>query len=491
MPRPRLTVTSVLLAAAVLASACKNPLDEKADAGAAAALGTVDTDPTRLPPPLRQPHPAVPALPDLPALANHDDPGQKPGAITLSLGKCKGVWDGTQISATGCGGVLRLLSKDDAGAHSLVSRKVLPPPTIGMPAVVDHRAEGTEGVVRNQGQSPACTAFAASAAIDHAIARWLGKAAHVSVMEFWSRYHSPYEGTAISSNLGFALGVEEDWPFDARIANMLMPCSGGEKPGTCGYSPDPKKVALVGQRQAVLFTRAHNLPDTKAQTLQLALASGADVVVTMSLPEAFVPKGKPGSRYIPNYTQTPADSGHAMLVSGYANFKDGAYFLLHNSWGTSWGDGGYAWIHQATLAAHIDEAMVIDAEPLVFDGALKPKRQRGEVSCAGALVPDSIRGTCAPLCPDGSPRHDGVCPAPKSPCPVGYVNLIGACERAAPVAKGTDSDNGVVFQCGPGGCTYQVPRALDATCTGDVCKASCPAPDFRLAKDKNGLTCVQ
>ncbi len=480
-----------MLAAAVLASGCKNPLDEKTDAGSAAALGTVDTDPTKLPPPLRLPHPAIPALPDLPALANHDDPGQKPGAITLSLGKCKGVWDGTQISATGCGGVLHLLAKDDSGAHSLVSRTVLPPPTIGMPAVVDHRAEGTEGVVRNQGQSPACTAFAATAAIDHAVARWLGKAAHVSVMEFWSRYHSPYEATAISSNLGFALGVEEDWPFDARIANMLMPCTGGEKPGTCGYSPDPKKVALVGQRQVVLFTRAHYLADTKAQTLQLALASGADVVVTMSLPEAFVPKGKAGSRYIPNYTQTPADSGHAMLISGYANFKDGAYFLLHNSWGTSWGDGGYAWIHQATLSAHIDEAMVIDAEPLVFDGALKPKRQRGEVSCAGALVPDSIRGTCASLCPDGSPRHDGVCAAPKSPCPAGYVNLIGACERAAPVAKGTDSENGVVFQCGPGGCTYQVPRALDATCTGDVCKASCPAPDFRLAKDKNGLTCVQ
>jgi hypothetical protein len=223
----------------------------------------------------------------------------------------------------------------------------------------------------------------------------------------------------------------------------------------------------------------------------LALGGGEDVIVTLALPEAFVPKGKPGSRYIPNYGTASPDSGHALLLAGYANFKDGAYFLLHNSWGTGWGDGGYAWIHQATLAAHIDEAMVIDAEPLVFDGAVRPKRQRGEVSCAGALVPDSIRGTCANLCADGSPRHDGVCPAPKSPCPAGYVNLTGACVRAAPVSKGTDGENGVMFQCGPGGCTYQVPRALDIACTGELCKASCPAPDFRLAKDKNGLTCVQ
>ena len=181
--------------------ACKNPLDtpQQQDAGKPAALGTIDKDATRPPPPLRAPHPPVPALPDLPALANHDDPGQKPGAITLNLGKCKGVWDGTQISATGCGGVLHLLGSDDDGANALVSRKVLPPPTIGFPAVVDHRAEGTEGAVRNQGSSPACTAFAATAAIDHAIARWLGTPGHTSVMEFWSRYHTPYEETIWST----------------------------------------------------------------------------------------------------------------------------------------------------------------------------------------------------------------------------------------------------------------------------------------------------
>lgn len=37
------------------------------------------------------------------------------------------------------------------------------------------------------------------------------------------------------------------------------------------------------------------------------------------------------------------------------------------------------------------------------------RRVRGAFTCDAPLVPDSMRGTCAPICPDGSPRSDGFC----------------------------------------------------------------------------------
>jgi len=105
-------------------------------------------------------------------------------------------------------------------------------------------------------------------------------------------------------------------------------------------------------------------------------------------------------------------------------------------------------------------------------------------------VPDSIDGACAPACPDSSPRHDGVC-AVAGQCPPSYVNLIGTCVLAAPTATGRDPHTAIAWTSGPGGCSYVVPRESDPSCTGPTCKASCPAPDFRLGKMGGKLVCLE
>ncbi|HEY8078230.1 MAG TPA: C1 family peptidase, partial [Labilithrix sp.] len=217
--------------------------------------------------------------------------------------------------------------------------------------------------------------------------------------------------------------------------------------------------------------------------------AGQDVIVTIELAETFVPKGKAGAQYIPDYKDAAPNSGHATVLAGYAALPHATYFLIHNSWGPAWGDAGFAWIHEATLRAHVKEALVIDAEPLDAPST-RPKRQRGETTCTGALVPDSISGACSQRCPDGSPRHDGVCPV-AGQCPAAYVNLTGQCVLAAPTANGADRD--VSWRCGPGGCTWTVPKKLDAQCTGTTCLVSCPAPEFRVARVRTSgtLTCVE
>ncbi len=459
------------------------------DAGPA-TVTSADISPAKAPPALRLAHPVVPILPDLPPLDAHEAPSIAPAA-PADTWACRSVWTGEMQTPLSCSKSSLVDGVTDSGAEALVGDDILGNPIAILPGVVDHRADGTEGAVRNQATTPACTAFAIAGAMDHAIARWTGKPGKVSVMHIWSRYHEPEERTSIRSNIGLELGSEDDWSFTNPEANAMLPCpaQGPMPKAGCNNLPNPLHLKKVETNPQATFSEVELLRDASVSLLKSKIAAGQDVIVTMTVPSAFVAKGKPGARYVPHYTSASEDSGHAMLLAGYVTFPHGTYFLIHNSWGTTWGDGGYAWIHEATVTKWTREAVVIDADPKFRDAASRPRRNRGETTCANDFVPDSIRGSCAPLCPDGSPRHDGVC-AIAGQCPLSYVNLTGTCVLAAPTAVGSDTLSGISWKCGPGGCTYLLPRTADPSCTGNVCKASCPAPDYRIAKQGSQLTCV-
>jgi hypothetical protein len=473
--------------------ACRSPAAGQDDAGPAVVAAS-DLGPAKKPPPLRISRVPTPPLPDLPPLAAHPPSATPPPGADLAGHPCRAVWTGTEAAPLACARSLLFGSNRPGGATVLVPRKLLPADSAMLPAVVDHRLEATEGPVRNQGAAPACTAFATAAALDHALARWGGANPAVSVMQIWSRYHSPHEETSLTSNVGQPLGPEQAWPFRVAEAIAWVPCEEFAKTPRegCGQPVDDTRARLVQSSAVGEFTEVEYLgapPDS--MVLAAKIAAGQDVLVSMELPAAFVPRGRAGARYVPDYANSGgADAGHALVLAGYAHLPHGTYFLAHNSWGSAWGDGGYAWIHEATLQRWAREVVAVDAEPIERDAASRPRRQRAQTTCAGALVPDSIRGTCTPTCPDHSPRHDGVCPV-AGQCPAGYVNLTGACVVAAPTAAGADPDTHVAWSCGPGGCSYDLPRAVDPACTGARCRESCPAPDYRLAKMGATLVCVE
>ena len=376
----------------------------------------------------------------------------------------------------------------------VVPRKLLAQNVSSLPAVVDHRLEGIEGPVRSQGNAPACTAFATATALDHALARWGGSNAAVSVMQLWSHYHSPEVVTSLSSNMGQKLGPEQLWPYSVSDAISWVPCSSYPKRPKegCSQSIDDKKARAVASQVVGEFTEVEYIgASADPIVLEAKIAAGQDVMATIEPPTAFVPKGQPGSRYVPDYARSAGPGqGHTVVLAGYAHFPHGTYFLMHNSWGPTWGDAGYAWIHETTLRRWSLQMVAVDAEPLLRAAGSRPLRQRAQTTCAAGLVPDSIRATCAPPCPDRSPRHDGVCPI-AGQCAAGFVNLTGVCVLAAPTIAGKDPDTGIAWTCGPGGCSYVMPKASDAPCTGSACQASCPAPDFILAKMRDEVVCVE
>ncbi len=408
---------------------------------------------------------------------------------------CRGVWTGTGRASLACAKALAFGSNgtSDAGAKLIVPRSLLARSPDRLPAIVDHRREGTEGPVRNQSTSPACTAFAEATALDHALARWSGRSPEVSVMQLWSRYHSPSEEPSLTSNVTRPLGDEHEWPFSAAEATRWVPCAllPASRRRDCGRQVDVARVRTLEAHAIGDFTEVEYLGKPDVTVLQAKIAAGQDVIVALEVPQSLQPKGKPGARYLPHYTESGGpQSGHAFVLAGYATYPHGSYFLVHNSWGPAWGDGGYAWIHMATLARWSKHLVAVDAEPVERDAAKRPRRVRGAFACAGGLVPDSIGGRCSAACPDGSPRHDDVCAA-AGQCPKDYVNLTGECVLAAPVARGEDPDTGVSWACGPGGCSYTLPKRVDPSCTGAVCQTSCPAPDFHVARMGSTIVCIE
>jgi hypothetical protein len=485
----RLGTLSVL----ILAAGCHSPSPAADDAGAA-TLAPKDDAPAKKPPALRAGKPTVPALPDLPPLNAHEAPSVAPPDMQASQHPCRAVWTGSTTAPLACAKSLLFGSKPEGGAELLVARQLLRRDPTALPAIVDHRFDGTEGPVRDQGSAPACTAFATAAAIDHALIHWNGKGAPASTMLIWSRYHSPSVETSLSSNLGQSMGAEPGFPFDAKEATAWVPCAdmpaGSKAP--CGRAVDDARLRKVESAPIGELTELEYLstpPDISVLTAKIA--AGQDIIVGMEVPSAFVPKGRAGARYVPNYTKSGGeDAGHALVLAGYVHFPHGTYFLAHNSWGTPWGDAGYAWIHEATLSAWVREVIALDAEPVDRDAAGRPRRTRGTTACSAGYVPDSIRATCAKPCPDGSPRHDDVCPIANQ-CPPLYVNLTGACVLAAPSSQGHDAKTDIAWTCGPGGCAYTIPRTRDPTCSGAVCMVSCPAPDFHAARMGNEIVCVE
>jgi hypothetical protein len=481
--------------AVLLAAACdeRTTAKPRAEAGTPAEMAPSEHVAPRAPPPLRAPRIAAPALPDLPTLAAHEPPGTPPPGATADPNPCHAVWTGTSSAPLAC--IKSKLFFDQSGsAQRLVPRTLLHHEASVLPPVVDHRQEGTEGPVRDQLSAPACTAFATAAALDHALARWGGGNPAVSVMQIWARYHSPEVVTSLTSNVGQQLGAENNWPFRVSDAVSWVSCSDFSRPPRegCGHPVDQARLRAVTAASLGEFTEVEYIGNT-ADTivLEAKIAAGQDVMVTIEPPSAMVPRGQPGSRYVPDYSKSAGPgTGHTLLLAGYAHFSHGTYFLVHNSWGAGWGDGGFAWMHEETLHHWSLEVVAIDAEPFLRTVGSRPVRQRAQQTCEAGLVPDSIRASCAQPCPDHSPRHDGVCPVANQ-CPAGFVNLTGACVLSAPTLGNKDPQTGIAWTCGPGGCSYVLPKSADPACTGSVCQASCPAPDFILARMGSELVCIE
>ena len=445
------------------------------------------------PPPLAKP-PSTLALPVLPPPSNYPRATRSPPLTDTE--PCGMTWTGAAWVANECIEPMTAAA-EGRPAQVVVPYELMRPGAVALPPMVDHRADRTEGDVRHQ-VGAQCTAFAFTSALDHDYATWTGQPASWSVMQVWARYHTHSELEAAAGNIGDSLASEADFPYNPVRARAWGTCPKDptkRKPGErCGEPVDQATLASLEPRALGEITQIELLPLNRLDVLREKLAAGFDATISVRL-HSYQTAGDPGAKYIiGEKVEPPPKKGtkeHQLLIVGYAMTQSGTYYLVHNSFGTHWGDNGFAWAHEDILRAHAAgrgiyvphvQPRQVAALRLRADTGLSPR-------CAPGMVPDSISGVCAGICPDGSPRHNDVCAVPNTECPTGSVNVTGACLLAAPSTSGVDPASRVSFQCGPAGCSYGIPANV-LGCRAAECAVSCPAPAFRLATSVNGLACI-
>jgi len=200
-----------------------------------------------------------------------------------------------------------------------------------LPKTVDWRKKGAVTGVKNQGQCGSCWSFSTTGTVEgqHFLA---GQGTLVGLSEqnlvdcstpegcegcdgCWPTWAMKY----IISNGG--VDLEADYPYTAED-------------GTCHY-----KVADRG----ACIQKFEEIPAGNETALQVAVATVGPISVCIDASQSSFQFYESGVYY--SYFCSSTELDHAVLAVGYGTDSTiyGAedYWLVKNSWGTSWGDAGY------------------------------------------------------------------------------------------------------------------------------------------------------
>jgi hypothetical protein len=302
-----------------------------------------------------------------------------------------------------------------AGATAGVGANTAPQ---AYPDMVDHRLNGTEGPIKDQGNVGACTAFALSSVLDNSLRR-ASQNVTTSPEHLWSHYGTPTMEDAASGNLNKTVATFQALPYSGREACELMKdptddCgpSYNVRPGSAqsdgSLQQKLRSADASGGHRAVQFEELEVNPPN-IDEIVATLASGADLWVAFNVDGATWTNGKMVNYVIPDW-YIP-NGGHALAMSGYRKVNGGYQFLIHNSWGASWGDGGYAWVSQAMVERWLHLAYKVKTD---LDGTTPNKTDE---DCPGDQVLDTVTNKCVGVCPDQSRPANGQCPNGPAPGP--------------------------------------------------------------------------
>lgn len=195
------------------------------------------------------------------------------------------------------------------------------------------------GPIRDQGSRPTCLAFAASDA--HAALRpgWEELSCEYAFYYAQKRHtRPPSRGARLEDMLAtlqeFGQPTEAGWPYLTRLPANLAE-----------YEP-PDHVGQVFGRNGIQQAAGVD------QIIQ-ALDTGAPAIVLTNLTRSFFTPSEGGVVENVIGDEVLPVPRHAIIAVGYGHLSHTRLLLIRNSWGPSWGLGGYAWLTAAFLARHM------------------------------------------------------------------------------------------------------------------------------------------
>jgi len=197
--------------------------------------------------------------------------------------------------------------------------------TSALPASVDWRTKGVVTGIKNQGQCGSCWSFSTTGSVEGAHA--LNTKTLVSLSE-----QNLVDCSTAQGNQGCDGGLMTD-AFQYIISNGGIDTEASypytAQDGTCQYT-----AANCGSTLASYV----NVQSGSESDLQVKVAAGPTSVAIDASHNSFQLYSG-GVYYEPNCSPTALD--HGVLAVGYGTSSGSDYWIVKNSWGTSWGMNGY------------------------------------------------------------------------------------------------------------------------------------------------------
>jgi len=203
-----------------------------------------------------------------------------------------------------------------------------------IPSRVDLRAHMT--AVEDQGDTNSCVANAVAGAYEYLVKRHWGDDSY-DVSRLFIYYNARLvedddiedEGSviehAIDSLCSHGACAEACWPFDEDAVN--------DEPDEDAY-----------EEASRFLVEDVSVVPTELDAWRRCLADGYPIIFGLQLYRSFDTHRRRGLVPVPTRREVSREEhgGHAMLCVGYSDRDQ--VFIVRNSWGADWGDGGYCYI---------------------------------------------------------------------------------------------------------------------------------------------------
>jgi len=220
-------------------------------------------------------------------------------------------------------------SRQQSGKHDSSNYQ---PPSGDAPAQCDWRQQGYVNDIQDQGQCGCCYAFSSVAAI---------------------------EGQAFAAT-GQLPKLSEQWAMDCSKENGNNGCGGGtmdnvfktvQQLGGIALEQDDSYTAKFESdkkdKKKPLYTAAQvtgfvDIPQGDENALITACGTIGPISIGIDASQQTFQLYKSGVYNDPNATAAGID--HAVVLVGYDSADGQDYYIVRNSWNTTWGQDGYVWM---------------------------------------------------------------------------------------------------------------------------------------------------